>query len=91
MVHVVNPFDMSGTLDTSNYGAPVQTESFGASGTSIDPGQVTPAARSVVVPSAVSDVCAALDQDANLGTVASNRTSNLAETNVATVLLTRSQ
>ena len=81
MAHVNNPFEFTGTLDTSNYGAPIQTETFGAIGTSIDPGQVTPASRSVIVPSAVSDVCAALDQDANLSTVASNRTAWLAEVN----------
>jgi hypothetical protein len=81
MAHVPNPFDFAGTVDTSGYGSTTQTEAFGATGTSIDPGQVTPGARSVITPSCVADVVPALDSDANLTTVASNRTAWLAEVN----------
>jgi hypothetical protein len=79
--HTANPFDHAGTVDTSNYGAPTQSEAFGASGTSIDPGQVTPGARTTVTGSSVATVVAALDADANLTTVASDRAAWLVEVN----------
>ena len=74
MVYLPNPFDHSGTLDTSNYGAPGQTESFGATGPAGDSGMPTAGARSVATPSSAAEVCAAVDADAVSATVATNRT-----------------
>jgi len=80
VAHTPNPFDHSGTLDTSNYDQAVQTETFGATGPVTDAGQPTAGARTVTgTPNSVADICAALDQDANLTTVGNNRAAWLAE------------
>lgn len=83
MPHTANPFDHAGTLDTSNYGAPFQAETFGATGAAADAGQPVAASRSVTGPASAATVVAALDQDANLTTVASDRAAWLLEVNAA--------
>lgn len=79
MAHTANPFDHSGTLDTSAYDWAVQTEAFGATGPAGDAGQPTAGARTVVTPQSVADICAATDQDAVINTVQNNRAAWLTE------------
>jgi hypothetical protein len=74
MAYLPNPFDHTGTLDTSGYGSGGQTETFGATGPVTDSGQPTAGARSSAVPPSAADICAAVDQDAVAATVATNRT-----------------